>query len=281
MPFPLVAHQGIAAPALLADRRGRLDGVALMVGSLAPDLVYAFVAETEADGHMPWLLLWWCVPVSVLGAAVLRRWVARPLAAHLPDLGPLRARDLARAATDRPGLVAAALSGLLGSLTHVVADGFTHPEPWVSDRATWLFDEVPFPLKGEVFVYNLLRLLGTVGGAALALVVAYATARRRARDGVRRPVLPAPTPRSRAELYGWAAAGALVGAAIVLASWSTPGDRPQAVMRATVVGGAALVVGCRRAAAELWGPGGPGAGGAGGPGSPGQTRVGSASASGS
>jgi hypothetical protein len=274
MPFPIVSHQGLAAPALLVDRRGRLDGVALLVGSMAPDVLYAFT--DAADNHMPWLLLWWCVPLSVAVAWVFRRWVARPLAAHLPDLGPLRPRDVARAATDQPGMVAAALSGLLGAVTHVVADGFTHPEPWVSDQLTWLYNEVPFPLKGEVYLYNLLRFLGTVGGAALAVVVTWLAARRRTAAGVPHPELPAPTRRSAVELWGWTLAGALLAAGIVASSWFTPGTRPQAVMWATIVASTALVVGCRRAAASLddgTGTAGPGA--AGGP----QSRMGSASAS--
>jgi len=249
MPFPIVSHQGLAAPALLIDRRGRLDGVALMVGSMAPDVLYAFT--DAADDHMPWLLLWWCVPLSVAVARVFRLWVARPLAAHLPDLGPLRVRDVARAATDRPGMVAAALSGLLGAVTHVVADGFTHPEPWVSDQLTWLYDEVPFPLKGKVYLYNLLRFLGTVGGAALAVVVTWLAARRRTVAGVPHPELPAPTRRSAVELWGWTLAGALLGAGIVANSWFTPDTRPQAMMRGAIVASTALLVGCRRAAASL------------------------------
>jgi hypothetical protein len=249
MPFPLVSHQGLAAPALLVDRRGRLDGVALMVGSVAPDVLYAFT--DGADDHMPWLLLWWCVPLSVAVASVCRLWVARPLAAHLPDLGPLRVRDIARAAIDRPGMAAAALSGLLGAITHVVADGFTHPEPWVSDQLTWLYHEVPFPVKGKVYLYNLLRFLGTVGGAVLAIVVTWLAARRRTAAGVPHPALPAPTRRSALRLWGWTLAGALLGAGIVANSWFTPGTRPQAVMQATIVASTALLIGCRHAAASL------------------------------
>ncbi|HEY8546877.1 MAG TPA: DUF4184 family protein [Acidimicrobiales bacterium] len=258
MPFPLVSHQGLAAPALLVDRRARLDGVALMVGSLAPDLVYAFV--DEGDDLLPWSLLWFVLPVAVAGAWVHRRWVAWPLAAHLPDLDGsrrrrfrlrLRLRDAALAAGDRPGLVAGALSGLLGGLTHVLADGFTHPEPWVTDTLPWLYDEVPFPVKGDVFLYNLLRLLGTVGGALLAALALWLTARRRTRDGVPRPDLPVPTPASYRRLLVPTAVGTLVGAAIVLAAWSSPPERPPAIMRATIVVAVALVVGCRRAAGEL------------------------------
>ena len=249
MPFPLVSHQGLAAPALLVDRRGRLDGVALVVGSLAPDLLYAFIYE--ADGHLPWSLLWFVVPVSLAVSWGYRRWVAWPLAVHLPDLGSFRLRDAARAATDRPGLVAGVLSALLGGLSHALADGFTHPEPWVSDTLTWLYDEVPFPLKGDVYVYNLLRLLGTVGGALLAVLVLWLTGRRREREGMPRPALPSPTRRSYRLLGGWTAAGCLVGGLIVLNSWFTPDDRPQAVMRATIVVAVALLLGCRGACNEL------------------------------
>jgi hypothetical protein len=274
MPFPIVSHQGLAAPALLVDRRGRLDGVALMVGSMAPDVLYAFT--DAANDQMPGLLLWWCVPLSVAVAWVFRQWVARPLAAHLPDFGPLRVRDIAWAATDRPGIVATALSGLLGALTHVVADGFTHPEPWLSDQLTWLYREVPFPLKGEVYLYNLLRFLGTVGGAVLAVVVTWLAAWRRTAAGVPHPDLPAPTRRSAAELWGWTLAGASLAAAIVADAWFTPASRPQTVMRATIVASAALVVGCRCAATSLGeGPGTAGTGAGRGP----RSRTGSASTS--
>jgi Domain of unknown function (DUF4184) len=49
VPLTVPSHGGLVAPLLLVDR-GRLDGVALVVGATAPDLPYAWSRTAATAG---------------------------------------------------------------------------------------------------------------------------------------------------------------------------------------------------------------------------------------
>lgn len=257
MPFPVVAHQGLAAPALLV-RRWRLDGVALLAGSLAPDLPYALDRtrwDVDSGSHTAAALVWLCIPVAVVAGWAFRAIVARPLAVHLPDAGPFRLKDVAWATVDWHPFVTTALSAVLGGLTHLVADGFTHPEPWATDLAPWLLDRVDAPRfvgpdYRTTFWYDVVGFAATTFGLAAVLACLYLTARRRARDGVPRPTLPVATARSHRELWGATAAGVVLGLAAAALVWG-PETQAQGTMLATVIVAVALAAGCHRAERSL------------------------------
>jgi uncharacterized protein DUF4184 len=257
VPFPVVAHQGLAAPAMLV-RRWRLDGVALLAGTLAPDLPFALDRsrlDVDAGSHSLPALVWLCIPVAVVVGVVFRNAVARPLAAHLPDAGPLRLKDVAHAAGDWHPLPTTALSAVLGGLTHLVADGFTHPEAWATDRVPWLLHRASAPgfvgpAYRPTYHYDLVGTAATTLGVAAVLVVVVVAARRRARDGGPRPVLPAPTVDSYRLLWGSTLAGALAGLAAAARVWG-PETRAQATMLATVAVAAGLTAGCAWATRTL------------------------------
>jgi len=68
------------------------DGVALVLGSMAPDVAYAF----DGSGWPVWPfsheyagLFGWCLPITLVGCWLVRR-AAPVLAAHVPPLGELR-----------------------------------------------------------------------------------------------------------------------------------------------------------------------------------------------
>lgn len=129
MPFTYLSHQ---APVLAATMRwpGAFDGTAMVLGSMAPDWAYA-VDHTwlEFDGHSIWGVLAFCVPVAVLASVVLRR-VAPVLFAYLPSPGWLPLRRLRGLGRQGPGWAMSAASALLGALSHVVWDMFTHNARW-------------------------------------------------------------------------------------------------------------------------------------------------------
>ncbi|MGH9113099.1 MAG: DUF4184 family protein, partial [Acidimicrobiales bacterium] len=92
MPLTIPSHPGLVAPVVVADR-GRLDGVALLVGAAAPDLPYAWSRAGlpfEFDGHFTPPVFLFSAPVAVVVALLFRRYMAHPLAAHLPDAAPFR-----------------------------------------------------------------------------------------------------------------------------------------------------------------------------------------------
>ncbi|GLZ79247.1 hypothetical protein Afil01_40540 [Actinorhabdospora filicis] len=124
MPITLPAHPAAVLP-LKQRWPKRVDGVAAVIGSIAPDLAYAFIPAWNVDSH-GWLsLLYWSLPITVVLAVLVRRAVL-PAAVHMPDLGQLHPRDLAASASVRHALPITAYSALAGAASHIVWDLFTH-----------------------------------------------------------------------------------------------------------------------------------------------------------
>lgn len=125
MPVTVPAHQVAVLPLKLAWPR-RFDGVTLVIGSAAPDLAYAFLPWAPfGASHGVGALAWWSVPVGVVLAVVVRRLVL-PGAVYLPAFGFLHLRDYAACARARHRWWITGSSALLGAVTHVGWDYFTH-----------------------------------------------------------------------------------------------------------------------------------------------------------
>jgi len=137
MPLTLPTHP-IAVVPLKLWRPRWFDGVALVIGAIAPDLGYATYGfgETVRTHNLP-ALLWWSVPVTVV-AAWLVRWAAPAIAAHLPGAGALRLRDYGVLGVVRHRWYVTVGSALLGSFSHVAWDSLTHPGYFaVLQREVW------------------------------------------------------------------------------------------------------------------------------------------------
>lgn len=205
------AHPLVAVPL----RRLGLPLAALAVGSMTPDLV--LFAHVGADYSTTHSLLGVVTVDVVLGAVILAIWqlgMRRPLTDGAPDAirarlpRPPRVRD-ALAATG-PGLgrrlllVTTAL--VLGALTHVAWDAFTHSHGTVVRRVAALQRDA-----GLLPVYEWLQYASSlVGVAGLAILTALALARR----------MPEPAPREHRvagplALYGPLAVGALCAGVVI------------------------------------------------------------------
>src|SRR3954464_368087 len=92
MPATFPSHAAAVLP-LKLWRPGWFDGVALVVGSAAPDLAYPLVGLVSLPGtHTLTGLFWFCLPVGLVSTWLIRR--SAPLvAAHLPRLGSFALRD--------------------------------------------------------------------------------------------------------------------------------------------------------------------------------------------
>ena len=166
MPFTL-AHPAAVVP-LARVLSKRVVFSALVIGSMTPDFAYLVPGLTRGPSHSVGGLFWFCLPMGLAVYLVFHLVLKRPLAAALPRtpreaVAPVVART--------PGLPPARwltvlLCLLLGALTHVTWDLFTHPGPIV--RA--------FPLLAEnlgtvgwyrVYVYKVLQHGSTLLGLAL------------------------------------------------------------------------------------------------------------------
>ena len=126
MPLTIPSHQAAVLPLKLWRPR-RFDGVALVVGSAAPDVASLVAGSGLGIRSHAWhALFWFSLPVTLALTTLLRR-SAGIVAAHLPPGGPLRLRDYGVLATVHHPLAVSAYSALLGAASHLLWDSFTHP----------------------------------------------------------------------------------------------------------------------------------------------------------
>ncbi|MFI8188038.1 DUF4184 family protein [Streptomyces sp. NPDC085946] len=173
MPFTL-SHAAAVLPAVRTDGTGRGPFVpaVLVAGSFAPDMTY--YAASVLSGAMEFGDVTHSFP-GVFTVDVLVAWtlvglwllVREPLVALLPPDRQGRTAALLRCgaprARVRPSLVARwYLSAVLGALTHVVWDAFTHLDRWGMRL---------FPALGREVAGSPLYWYLQYGGSALAAVV--------------------------------------------------------------------------------------------------------------
>lgn len=178
MPVTFPAHQALVLP-LKVWRPRLFDGTALCVGAAAPDLAYPLGAWLGGQSHTAIGLAVWAIPATLLVCAAMRWRVAAGLFAQLPDAGPLRLRSYRALGQRRPALVVTAVSALVGSVSHVVVDGFTHEGRW---GAAWLgLDQVmgEVPIRGEVTAARALQYVGHLGGSVAGVALFIHVGRRR------------------------------------------------------------------------------------------------------
>src|SRR5262249_27598537 len=176
MPFTFFAHQLPVIPLKWALPRW-FDGTALCVGSMAPDLAYAFIGSPLAfASHTLRAQLFWSVPVTLALTHLFRTRLAEPIGAQLPGALGLELRALAHS---RRAWFVTCLSALLGGLSHRFLDGFTHYDGWAVRRSSAL-RAVLFELAGhKVHVFGLLQYLGHSFGTLLGLLLVVELVRRR------------------------------------------------------------------------------------------------------
>jgi hypothetical protein len=129
MPWLVPSHQAPVLP-LKRWRPRWFSGLGLVLGTVAPDLVFIVGLNGEGSpaSHAFAGQLFITVPM-VLALHVLATEVVLPwLLPHVTGQPPLYLHALARSrpVRDARGALRVAFSGLLGGLTHVFIDGFTH-----------------------------------------------------------------------------------------------------------------------------------------------------------
>jgi hypothetical protein len=220
VPFTFLAHQAPILPAFGSGRRPlrwKVDGVALVVGSAMPDLLYVFSGTSLAFNTHAFLTLWWTsIPISVVVAIAFRRVVAGPLSVHLPQ-DELHLRDYGTVAVRRPSLLSTLLCAAIGAYTHVLLDEPTHADTWLA--AHWS------PLRWVVFTYGghgyhvtsvLQYGLSVVLGCVTVWWLWWSGRRRLLLADGARPPSYGSTATSARRLWGCTAVGVVVGIALLV-----------------------------------------------------------------
>jgi hypothetical protein len=165
MPFT-ISHAAAALPVHALDKR--LPLAALMVGTMAPDFAFFLPwGIYRHDTHTPAGLFTFCLPAGLMAWLYYVLVLERPTIGFLPDVWRKRIRH--SGALDTRALFMASLALLLGSVTHLAWDAFTHSAP--------LAQAVP-ALRSNLFkgsgaylpVYFVLQVLSSLFGlVALAI----------------------------------------------------------------------------------------------------------------
>jgi hypothetical protein len=161
VPFT-ISHAAAVLP-LQRITRSRVPLAALMIGSMAPDFAYFLpvsVARTSTHDFDGLFLFCWPVGLAVwlLFVKVLERPTIELLPAAWRERVPRSLPVTPRA------LLLASLGVIIGAMTHIAWDAFTHRHTPVSDLFPILGTEV-FSFRGRtLYVYMMLQVLSSVVG---------------------------------------------------------------------------------------------------------------------
>ena len=206
----------------------------LVIGSLTPDLgYYGGQLGLASFSHTPLGIVVCCLPLGLLLLALLLRF-CRPLTILLPAPH----RQLVRSHCQSPehrvwiGFAIAVQSILLGAISHVLWDSFTHADRWGVSLLPFLNLHVFDAGDRQIRVFNVLQHLSTAVGLA-AIVLVYRRAVRALATSVPSPALEAKRTRLLlAALVCSIAVGLLAAGA--LAATPQPASTSLFVVRAVV-----------------------------------------------
>jgi hypothetical protein len=214
VPLTFFAHQ---APVLPVARRWPhlVDGVALVIGSMAPDLAFVLGGtRCDFDAHTfpAWLLFG--VPATLVISWIVVRVLAPVVPDHLPDRAPFHLGDYRGLATHRFRPLLLLTSAVAGVLSHLALDQFTHSWGWFAQHIDWWSTPiVERQVLGRQWPpYRLLEYAGHVVGTAACLWLLARAGRERWMAARAAEVAPcAPSAASRAVLGGATGAGLAAG----------------------------------------------------------------------
>lgn len=244
VPATFLAHQ-VPAFAIARWWPGRVDAVALIVGSAAPDLAYVLTGSRwEIWAHELPGLATFAVPVTLVLSWMIVRVVAPIVPVHLPDLGAFHVHDWRAIASHRFVWWRAPIWAFVGAATHWALDIFTHEWGWFAQNLDWYAR----PISRWSFVgrewppYRFVQYGSHVVGVVLAIVMLWQLGRTRrlANQAAAVDVTPS-TWRSHLALWTPVTVGLVAGLA-----WITidPIGLATTVVRVSVLAFAGLLVGC-------------------------------------
>jgi hypothetical protein len=237
MPFT-VSH--VAAVLPVVGRSGRLPAAAMVIGSMVPDYPWFLTrGRTAGLSHSVLGLVTVDLVIGVIAVVVWRRWAQAPVRDLVPRaVGERLPQPPGLAVRDLPWV---GLGVLVGALTHLVWDSFTHAGRWGVEVVPWLHTD-HLGLTGFRWAQYASGLLGLL--VLLVWGLRWLGAAAPDDDGLRS------TGSDRRTAWSLVAAGAALG---MLAGLLRPaGSAEVALFGAVTFGGAGLAVGVVLACTLWW-----------------------------
>jgi hypothetical protein len=142
----------------------------LVIGSMAPDIAFLLpIGVMRAESHSLGGLFWYCLPVGLICYLMFHRLMKQPIIQLLPPpvfarLGPYDHSDWS-ISTRR--LAPVLISILVGAMTHLVWDSFTHRGSWAVRNIDWLRIHLFTGGGFWIYLYTLLQWLCSLLGLGL------------------------------------------------------------------------------------------------------------------
>jgi hypothetical protein len=182
MPWIVPSHQAPVLPLKLWKPR-LFSGLALCIGAAAPDL--EFILRVDYNwivSHTVLAQLFFTVPFVLLLHAIVTSLMIPWALPLLPSRAPWHLHDLGvlRPAVSTRECLRVGFSGLIGGLSHVFLDGFTHGNQtgWAATLFPILRTGVPFPVT-RMPLHDVLQVLLTIVFGAFTLLAFADIGRRR------------------------------------------------------------------------------------------------------
>ncbi len=143
---------------------------ALIIGSMAPDIAFLLpIGVMRAESHSLGGLFWYCLPVGLVSYLLFHRLMKQPIIHLLPP--PVFARlglyDHSDWSISIRRLVPVLISLLVGAITHLVWDSFTHRGSWAVRNIGWLQIHLFTGGGFWIYLYTLLQWLCSLLGMGL------------------------------------------------------------------------------------------------------------------
>jgi hypothetical protein len=175
MPFTF-SHPAIVLPLRYLPKRW-VSLTGLTIGSMVPDFEYFIRMRVESIYSHTWAgLFWFDLPLGLLIFFVYQALIKDKVILHLPM--SLNRRLSRFRGVDMQGsflhyLLIVVLSILIGAASHILWDGFTHPNGYFVRMVPVLSDTVQLG-SHQLFVYKVIQHSSSIIGAVVIILAVYA-----------------------------------------------------------------------------------------------------------
>ena len=175
MPFTF-SHPAIVLPLRYLPKRW-VSLTGLIIGSMVPDFEYFIRTRVESIYSHTWAgLFWFDLPLGLLLTFLYGILIKDIVILHLPM--PLNRRLSRFKGVDKQGsflqyLIIVAISILIGAASHILWDGFTHPNGYFVTMVPVLSNTVQIG-SHQLFVYKIIQHSSSLIGAVVIILAVYA-----------------------------------------------------------------------------------------------------------